>query len=147
MRVSIRFFRSFSCPGLMFSRMVKLSQTYLDESIPLPPPLKVTDRQPQRLRPISRQRQNPADGLFEGSQALHRRHVQPSVTETTLDAFLEKVHDVHARTASHDRDRSLLCLRDIEEIIQERLTWVEGEEIELVEHKDDALGRLPVCIL
>ena len=73
---------------------------------------------------------------------LHRfdtRHMNPSMTEATLDSLLQALHNIHSRTTSDDRYRRLLRLRDIEEVVEQRLPRMQREEVELVQYNDHTL--------
>ena len=70
-----------------------------------------------------------------------RRQKDMSVAEPTLHPLLKHLHDVHLARAPEDCNRRLARLRNVEEVVQQRLPGVIREHVELVDDEDDGLGR------
>lgn len=73
--------------------------------------------------------------------APRRRQKDISVAEPTLHPLLEQLHDVHLARAPEDRNRRLARLRNVEEVVQQRLPGVIREHVEFVDDEDYGLGR------
>lgn len=59
------------------------------------------------------------------------------MAEPALDALLETLHDVDAGGKAEDCNGRLSCLRNIEEVVEECLPRMCGEEVELVDDEYD----------
>ena len=68
-----------------------------------------------------------------------RRQKNMSVTEPTLHPLLKHLYDVHLACAPEDCNRRLSRLCNVEQVIQQRLSGVVREHVELVDDEDDGL--------
>lgn len=60
-----------------------------------------------------------------------------SVTEAAFDSLLKILHDVNSRRQPNYKNRSLPCLSDVEQIIEQCLAGMCREQIKFVQYKDD----------
>lgn len=62
------------------------------------------------------------------------------MAEPALDALLQRLRHVQPGRQAQHGDGRLARLRHVQQIVQQRLTRVRGEEVEFVEDEEDGFG-------
>lgn len=77
--------------------------------------------------------------ILKRRQSLRLADMNPPMAKPTLHSLLQTLHTIRSRTTSNDSDRRLPALRNVKQIIQQRLPWMRSEEVELIKDKNHAL--------
>lgn len=80
--------------------------------------------------------------LLERRERFRERQVHVPVAEAALDTFFQAVSNVDARCETQDNDGSFARLRNVEQVVQEGLAGVLGEQVEFIYDEDDSFGNL-----
>lgn len=118
-----------------------------DEMVPSLSRVEIIARDIDRLVAVHGQTNACREGFFETGQSFDGRDMQPTMTESALDALLQEIDDVGPGAAPNHGDGGLPGLGDVEKIVQEGLSRMGGEEVKLVHDKDDTLCSFADCVV